>query len=57
MTLLFHRDALDTTINYGAHSKFVEKWLDILQSEDEAASKVAEEAPTETATAEEPSAQ
>ncbi|KAF8908882.1 thioredoxin-like protein [Gymnopilus junonius] len=28
------RDALDATINYAAHSKFVEKWLDKLQAED-----------------------
>ncbi|KJA16916.1 hypothetical protein HYPSUDRAFT_46821 [Hypholoma sublateritium FD-334 SS-4] len=27
------RDALDATINYGAHSKFVEKWLAKLESE------------------------
>lgn len=47
------RDALDTTINYGAHSKFVEKWLDILQAEDDA-SKTTAASPTETATAEAP---
>jgi len=45
------RDALDATINYGAHSKFVEKWLDKLQAEDakestkEAASPSKEPAP------------
>jgi peroxiredoxin Q/BCP len=46
------RDALDATMNYGAHSKFVEKWLDRLQQEDDAAAKVP--GPTETATAEAP---
>jgi len=52
------RDALDATINYGAHSKFVEKWLDKLQAEDakESAKEVAppEPAPAETAKTEEP---
>ena len=28
------RDALDATMNYGAHSKFVEKWLDKLDGEE-----------------------
>ncbi|KAF4617246.1 hypothetical protein D9613_005847 [Agrocybe pediades] len=41
------RDALDATMNYGAHSKFVEKWLDKLDEEDK-------KAPTATATAEAP---
>jgi hypothetical protein len=27
------RDALDATVNYGAHAKFVEKWLDQLETE------------------------
>ncbi|CAA7261488.1 unnamed protein product [Cyclocybe aegerita] len=31
------RDALDATVNYGAHSKFVSKWLDKLDEEDKAA--------------------
>ena len=29
------RDGLDATLNYGAHAKFVEKWLDKLDVEDE----------------------
>jgi thioredoxin-dependent peroxiredoxin len=29
------RDALDATVNYGAHSKFVTKWLEKLQKEKE----------------------
>jgi peroxiredoxin Q/BCP len=28
-----NRDGLDATMNYGAHSKFVEKWLDKLDEE------------------------
>ncbi|PPQ63624.1 hypothetical protein CVT24_004377 [Panaeolus cyanescens] len=28
------RDALDATMNYGAHTKFVEKWLEKLDAED-----------------------
>jgi len=48
------RDALDATMNYGAHSKFVEKWLGILEEEGKteasAPSAAAESAvPTETA--------
>jgi len=35
------RDALDATMNYGAHSKFVEKWLDKLDAEDKAAVAIA----------------
>lgn len=31
----FNRDALDATMNYGAHSKFVTKWLEKLQKEQE----------------------
>lgn len=27
------RDALEGTMNYGAHAKFVEKWLETLKSE------------------------
>ena len=42
------RDGLDATMNYGAHSKFVEKWLDKLDVEDAVA--------TATATAESPAA-
>jgi len=41
------RDALDATINYGAHSKFVEKWLEQLDEE-------GKKEPTATATAEAP---
>ncbi|KDR82771.1 hypothetical protein GALMADRAFT_238291 [Galerina marginata CBS 339.88] len=49
------RDALDATMNYGAHSKFVEKWLDKLDKEDEAAAgESPAPVPTETATADEP---
>ncbi|KAJ3505460.1 hypothetical protein NLJ89_g7404 [Agrocybe chaxingu] len=44
------RDALDATVNYGAHSKFVSKWLDKLDEEDKAGAP----ASTATATAEEP---
>ena len=42
------RDALDATMNYGAHAGFVEKWLDKLDLESEVA--------TATATAESPAA-
>jgi peroxiredoxin Q/BCP len=42
------RDALDATLNYGAHAKFVENWLDKLYLENEIA--------TATATAESPAA-
>lgn len=42
------RDGLDATMNYGAHAKFVEKWLDKLDVENEVA--------TATATAEAPAA-
>ena len=31
------RDALDATMNYGAHAKFVEKWLDKLEVENKVA--------------------
>jgi len=31
------RDTLDATMNYGAHSKFVAKWLDKLEAEETAA--------------------
>jgi peroxiredoxin Q/BCP len=44
------RDGLDATMNYNAHSKFVETWLDKLEAEDNV------EAPTATATAESPAA-
>ena len=30
-----NRDGLDATMNYGAHAKFVEKWLDKLEVENE----------------------
>lgn len=42
------RDGLDTTLNYGAHAKFVEKWIDKLDVENQVA--------TATATAESPAA-
>ncbi|KAF8073830.1 thioredoxin-like protein [Lyophyllum atratum] len=45
------RDTLDATMNYGAHSKFVARWLDKLEAEDAAASAPA---PTATTTATEP---
>ncbi|KAF9478199.1 thioredoxin-like protein [Pholiota conissans] len=52
------RDALDATINYGAHSKFVEKWLTKLEAEEKAAkepapaaTEVAEATPAATAEA------
>lgn len=32
----FVRDALDATLNFGAHSKFVEKWLVKLEAEEKA---------------------
>ncbi|PPQ65863.1 hypothetical protein CVT26_000797 [Gymnopilus dilepis] len=35
------RDALDATLNYSAHSKFVDKWLDKLQAEEPKESKEA----------------
>lgn len=35
------RDALDSMINFGAHTKFVEKWLDKLDGEDEVITAVA----------------
>jgi len=40
------RDGLDATMNYGAHSKFVTKWLEKLQKE--------QESPAPTATAQVP---
>lgn len=47
------RDALDATMNYGAHSKFVARWLEKLEAEDTAISTTV---PTVTSTAEEPQA-
>jgi len=47
-----YRDALDATVVYREHSKFVEKWLKKLEEEDEVAASVPK--PTPTATAEEP---
>ncbi|KZT73827.1 AhpC-TSA-domain-containing protein [Daedalea quercina L-15889] len=35
------RDVLDTTINYGAHEKFVTKWLDKIDAEEKQASEAA----------------
>lgn len=43
-----HRDGLEATMDYGAHAKFVEKWLNKLDVENEVA--------TATATAESPAA-
>ncbi|KAG6811637.1 hypothetical protein H0H92_006507 [Tricholoma furcatifolium] len=31
---LLSRDTLDATMNYGAHAKFVAKWLDKLEAEE-----------------------
>lgn len=42
------RDALDATLNYGAHVKFVNKWLEKLEAE---AKKPADEAKAEDAPA------
>ncbi|KAF8194175.1 peroxiredoxin Q [Pholiota molesta] len=56
------RDALDATVNYGAHSKFVEKWLAKLEAEELKAQEPTAEAAAETteatatATAEDPAA-
>lgn len=44
------RDALDATMNYGAHGKFAEKWLAKLDEED----KNEVPAPTSTSTADVP---
>ena len=45
-----HRDALDSTLNYGAHVKFVSKWLDKLEAEKaKAAEPAPEAAPPEAA--------
>ncbi|KAI0770347.1 peroxiredoxin Q, partial [Fomes fomentarius] len=35
------RDVLDTTLNYGAHVKFVTKWLDKLEAEEKTAAEPA----------------
>ncbi|KAJ6613337.1 peroxiredoxin Q [Mycena sp. CBHHK59/15] len=44
------RDTLEGTLNYGAHSKFVTKWLDKLEAEEEAAvTPSAEETPATVA--------
>ncbi|KDQ62398.1 hypothetical protein JAAARDRAFT_30302 [Jaapia argillacea MUCL 33604] len=48
------RDVLDTTVNYGAHSKFVTKWLEKLQTEDQTGVPSSPPPPTETTTAPEP---
>jgi peroxiredoxin Q/BCP len=48
------RDALDATLNFGAHSKFVEKWLVQLEAEEKPAPAPTAEA-TATTTAEAPS--
>jgi peroxiredoxin Q/BCP len=53
---------LDATVNYGAHSKFVEKWLAKLEAEELKTQEPTPEAEAETteatatATAEEPAA-
>ncbi|KAF9533266.1 thioredoxin-like protein [Crepidotus variabilis] len=46
------RDAIEATMNYGAHSKFVEKWLEKFAEEDKEAA--AAQPPTATTTAAEP---
>jgi len=50
---MYDRDGLDATVNYGVHSKFVEKWLDRLDAEDKATETTV---PAATATAEAPQA-
>ncbi|KAJ7044084.1 peroxiredoxin Q [Mycena alexandri] len=42
------RDTVEGTINYGAHSKFVTKWLDKLEAEQKAAAEPAPAAAVET---------
>lgn len=49
------RDALDATMHYSAHTKFVSRWLDKLEAEDAAAASTAtaselEAPPSQTAT-------
>ena len=39
-------DVLDTTINYGAHEKFVTKWLDKIDAEEKQSTQADEAAPT-----------
>ena len=41
-----YRDVLDTTINYGAHEKFVTKWLDKIDAEEKQAAQTGEAAST-----------
>ena len=50
------RDALDATMNYSAHTKFVSRWLDKLEAEDAAAlaATTTSEAPSQAATVEVP---
>ncbi|KAF8964287.1 thioredoxin-like protein [Flammula alnicola] len=43
------RDALDATVNYGAHSKFVDKWLTKLEAEDRGEAPAEAEAATPAA--------
>ncbi|TFK52530.1 peroxiredoxin Q [Heliocybe sulcata] len=43
------RDVLDTTINFGAHSKFVAKWLETMSAEEK---KSTAEQPSQAASAE-----
>ncbi|KAH9841520.1 peroxiredoxin Q [Rhodofomes roseus] len=40
------RDALDTTINYGAHEKFVTKWLDKIDAEEKQDTQASGAVPT-----------
>lgn len=42
----FVRDALDATMNYGVHAKFVAKWLDKLDAENESTDNGAASAPS-----------
>lgn len=39
--MLMYSDVLDTTINYGAHEKFVTKWLDKIAAEEKQAGEAA----------------
>jgi len=42
------RDVLDTTVNYGAHAKFVTKWLDKVEAEENKVSGTGDVVPTPT---------
>lgn len=56
---MFCRDALDTTVNYGAHVKFANRWLEKLEYEEKQANAPSQPEPglvTEPALATEDSA-